>query len=100
MDQSSVELLRAYYHPVTAVEALPDYQLKLIFETKEVRIFDFKPYLKWQLFYDLSDVKMFETVFVSFDTISWANGADIAPERLYSDSIPIEEYEAKTGQTL
>ena len=37
---------------------------------------------------------------VSFDTIAWANGADYEPEDLYSDSIPIEEYEAKTGQTL
>ena len=99
MDKSNEEIL-PYYHPVTAVESLSDYRLKLTFETKEVRIFDFKPYLKWKIFFDLSDVKMFETVFVSFDTISWANGSDIAPEALYFESIPIEEYEQKTGQTL
>ena len=99
MDKSNEEIL-PYYHPVTGVESLPDYRLKLTFETKEVRIFDFKPYLKWKIFFGLNDVKMFETVFVSFDTISWANGSDIAPEALYFESIPIEEYEAKTGQTL
>ena len=93
MDESSIDVMPMSYESVTGVEALPDYLLKLTFESEEVRIFDFKPYLKWQLFYDLNDVKMFETVFVSFDTISWANGADIAPEALYFESIPIEEYE-------
>ena len=88
------------YKPVTAVEALPEYWLKLTFRSEEVRIFDFKPYLKWKVFYDLNDVNMFETAHVSFNTVVWANDADIAPEALYFESIPIEEYEAKTGQTL
>ena len=37
--------------------------------------------------------KMFETAHVSFNTVVWANDADIAPEALYFESIPIEEYE-------
>ena len=100
MDESSIDVMPMSYEPVTGVETLPDYQLKLTFESKEVRIFDFKPYLKWKVFYDLNDVKMFETAHVSFNTVVWANDADIAPEALYFESIPIEEYEAKTGQTL
>ena len=96
MDQSNIDVLPDY-EAVTAVETLPDYRLKLTFESKDVRIFDFKPYLKWKVFYDLNDVKMFETAHVSFDTVVWANDADIAPETLYLESIPIEEYEAKTG---
>ena len=99
MDQSNIEVLPDY-EPVTAVEALPDYRLKLTFASEEVCIFDFKPYLKWKIFYDLNDVKLFETAQASFHTVVWANDADIAPETLYWGSIPIEEYEAKTGQTL
>ena len=88
------------YKPVTAVEALPDYQLKLTFASEEVRVLDFKSFLKRKAFFALNDENLFQTAQVYFNSVGWANGADIAPERLYSDSIPIEEYEAKTGQTL
>ena len=88
------------YKPVTAVEAMPDYRLKLTFASEEVRIYNFKLNLSRKLFLELKNEWLFQTVSVSFDTISWANGSDIAPEALYFESIPIEEYEAKTGQTL
>ena len=88
------------YKPVTAVEALPDYRLKLTFASEEVRIYNFKPNLSRKLFLELKNEWLFQTVSVSFDTVAWANGADYDPEDLYLDSIPIEEYEAKTGQTL
>ena len=99
MDPSSVDVLPDY-EVVTAVETLPDYRLKLTFETKEVRIFDFKPRLKRKAFFALNDEKLFQTAQVYFDSVGWANGVDIAPETLYLDSIPIEEYEQKTGQTF
>ena len=83
------------YQPVTAVEALPDYLLKLTFASKEVRIFDFKSRLKRKIFYALNDEKLFRTAKVYFDSVAWANGVDIAPETLYLESIPIEETEQK-----
>ena len=82
------------------IEVLPlsNYQLQLTFETGEVRIFDCKPYLGGRAFDALNDEKMFETAQVYWDTVGWANGADIAPETLYWDSIPIEKHEtAKPG---
>ena len=88
------------YKGVTSVETLPEYRLKLTFETQEVRIFDFKSLLKRKAFFALNDEKLFQTAQIYFDSVGWANGVDIAPETLYLDSIPIEEYEAKTGQTL
>ena len=88
------------YRAVTEVLPLSDYRLKLTFETGEIRIFDVKPYFSSSYFAPMQDQKKFEKVRLFLDTVAWANGADIAPERLYSDSIPIEEYEAQTGQTL
>ena len=99
MDESNVDVM-PNYEAVTGVEALPDYLLKLTFESEEVRIFDFKSLLKRKAFFALNDEKLFQTAQVCFDSVGWANGVDIAPETLYLDSIPIEEYEQKTGQTL
>ncbi len=35
------------------------------------------------------DKKIFNTVTVEFDSISWNNGADLDPEVLYEDSLPL-----------
>ena len=99
MNQSNIDVMPDY-EAVIAVATLPDYRLKLTFETKEVRIFDFKSRLKRKAFFALNDEELFQTAQVYFDSVGWANGVDIAPETLYLDSIPIEEYEQKTGQTL
>ena len=74
------------YLAVTEVEPLEDYQLLLTFENGEKRIFDMKPYLDKGVFQELKDEKMFRTVRVSFDSIEWANQADIDPEVLYEKS--------------
>lgn len=71
-------------HPaVIHVSPLSDYQLRLSFSNGEVKNFDMKPYLNMGLFRELHKKEMFETVRVSFDTIAWANEADIDPETLY-----------------
>ncbi|MBM4033804.1 MAG: DUF2442 domain-containing protein [Planctomycetes bacterium] len=33
----------------------------------------------------------FNAVRVSFDTIAWPNGADLCPEVLYEESVPVQE---------
>ena len=88
------------YRAVVGVQPLPNYQLQLTFETGEVRVFDVKPYFDSPFFAPLQEPAKFAEVCVFFDSIAWANGADIAPETLYSDSIPIEQYEQETGQTV
>ncbi|MCF7942357.1 MAG: DUF2442 domain-containing protein [Spirochaetia bacterium] len=43
------------------------------------------------IFAELKDLKVFSSVRVEFDTISWANGADLDPEILYEDSLPLNQ---------
>ncbi len=61
--------------------------LRLKFENGEEKIFDMKPYLETGIFKALKDEAIFKTVKISFDTIEWANKADIDPETLYYESI-------------
>ena len=65
------------YLSVNKVKALNDYKLELVFENKEIRIFDVKPYL---------DTGLFKMVKISYDTIEWPNGIDLDPEVLYEKS--------------
>ncbi len=80
------------YLKVTEVEPLEDYQLLLTFENGEKRIFDMKPYLDKGIFQELKDVKLFNTVRISFDSVEWANEADFDPESLYELGVPIQKY--------
>ena len=74
------------YLAITAVEALPDFQLLLRFENGERRVFDMKPLLSTGLFSQLKDEALFRSVSVQFDTIEWCNGVDLDPEMLYHQS--------------
>jgi len=47
----------------------------------------FFPYLDIGIFRELKDLQLFSTVKKSFDSIEWANEADINPEVLYSKSV-------------
>ena len=78
------------YFAVTAVTALDNYTLSLKFNNGEERLFDMKPYLETGIFKELKDLALFKTVRVSFDTVEWANEADIDPETLYHDSVAIQ----------
>lgn len=77
------------YLSIKDVKALDEYRLLLTFENEEKRIFDMRPFLEKGIFKELQDKNMFNTVKVSFDTIEWANEADMDPEMLYEDSIPV-----------
>ncbi len=71
------------YLSVQSVEPLSDYRLLLKFENDESKIFDVKPYLDVGKFSELKDVSLFNSVFISFDSIEWANHLDLDPEFLY-----------------
>lgn len=75
---------------LVSVEPLPNCQLALCFSNGEKRIFDVKPYLEHGIFKELRRPEIFNTVRVVFDTVEWSNGADICPETLYADSVPME----------
>jgi hypothetical protein len=77
------------YLAVKDVVPNDDYSLLLTFENGEKRIFDMVPYLDCGIFQDLKDLSLFKTVRTSFDTIEWANEADLDPEILYKNSISV-----------
>ncbi len=74
------------------VRPLDDYLLLLTYENGEKRKFDVKPYLDLGIFKELKDKTVFNTVRKSFDTIEWANEADLDPEIIYRDSVIINEF--------
>ena len=78
------------YFAVIAVTPLENYKLSLKFKNGEDRIFDMTPYLETCIFKELKDQVLFKTVRVSFDTVEWANEADIDPETLYKDSVVMQ----------
>jgi hypothetical protein len=79
------------YIGVKDVKPENDYMLLLTFENNEQRWFDMKPYLNFgPVFQALKDPAMFNSVRVYFDTISWANNADLDPEILYPNSLVLK----------
>jgi hypothetical protein len=48
------------------------------------------PYLDKGIFAELKDSTLFNTVKVNFDTVEWANEADLDPEFLYEESVKYE----------
>lgn len=75
------------YLAVKNVKPLPNYKLLLTFENNENRIFDMNPYLDKGIFKELRDSTLFNTVKVNFDSVEWANEADLDPEFLYEESV-------------
>ncbi len=74
------------YIGVKKVKPLDNYCLLLTFENSEQRIFDVSPYLDTGIFSELKG-NLFFSVVVDYDTVSWANGADLDPEVLYEQSV-------------
>jgi hypothetical protein len=66
-----------------------NYTLHLWFTNGEEGIFDVKPYLDFEVFQELKNEKMFNTVRPFIGTIQWANEADLCPDTVYLDSIKI-----------
>ena len=57
--------------------------LGIRFETGEKGLLDMKPYLDFGVFGKIRNAEIFETAYVSFDTIAWESGADLDPEFVY-----------------
>ena len=74
---------------VAGVRVLGRYVLELTFDTGEVKIIDMEPLMKGALFAALKeDYGVFCRVHADPDTgtIVWPNGADWAPDELYTKS--------------
>ena len=68
------------------VKPLENYEILVIFNNGEEKIFDVKPYMEHKVFKELKNKEMFKSVKVRGLSIEWANGADICPDELYNNS--------------
>jgi Protein of unknown function (DUF2442) len=73
---------------VISVRAREDYTLDLVFENCERRIVDMKPFLGKKPFVKLSNSPLFFKASVQYGTVVWPGNIDIAPETLWSRSVP------------
>lgn len=69
---------------VVDVDYLGAYTLRLSFSDGSRRQVDLEPYLRGEIFAPLRDPAVFIQYGLTPITIEWANGADLAPEFLYS----------------
>ena len=74
---------------VKKVQPESDYMLLLTFENGEKRLFDMKPYLDLGIFRELRDITLFNSVHVSFNSVTWDNQADFDPEALFEGGLTI-----------
>jgi len=72
---------------VISVKPLKNYMLHIEFDSKEIRLFDVKPYLNLGIFTELKNENYFNDVQTSLDSIAWKNGQDFSPETLYLKSV-------------
>ena len=72
------------------VKALQNYDLYIKFEDGKEKIYNIKHLIETIPFYSrLKDKEYFGNVKIDGNTVTWAQGEDIAPENLYYDSISI-----------
>jgi hypothetical protein len=72
---------------VIEVKPGKDFSLLLTFSNGEKKRFDVKPYLGIGVFKDLKDLSLFNSVKPFLGSIQWANGLDLCPDTLYTESV-------------
>ena len=60
-----------------------DFRIQVTFNDGVQNVLDFSQWLEGPIFEPLKDREYFRRFFVEGGTITWPNGADIAPETLY-----------------
>ena len=68
---------------VVRAEYVDNYRIQLTFNDGTSGTIDFIHWLEGPVFQPLLDVAYFRRFFLDGGTVSWPNGADIAPETLY-----------------
>ncbi len=69
---------------VTKAEYVDNYKVRLWFNDQVVKVVDLLPFLKGKVFEPLKNKDYFKSFTVKYNTIEWDNGADFAPEYLYT----------------
>lgn len=68
---------------VIRAEYRGDYRIRVTFHDNSEKTIDCREWLEGPVFEPLRDKTYFSRFFVEGGTVSWPNGADIAPETLY-----------------
>lgn len=68
---------------VIEAEYRDGYMIKLKFNDGVEETIDFTQWLEGPVFEPLKDVRYFQRFFLEGGTVTWPNGADIAPETLH-----------------
>ena len=76
---------------IISVEAISNHMLLLVYDTKEIKLFNVKPYIKGEWYSQLQDESYFKAVMTDGWIVEWPNGQDIAPEELYEQSSNVSE---------
>ena len=74
------------------VKPLENYLLYIKFKNNEEKIYDMKEMLKFDYYKNLRNKDNFKKVKIFGITLKWSTGEDIAPEKIYFNSVPINEY--------
>jgi hypothetical protein len=72
---------------ITSAKQISDYKIEIIFNDKTKGIVDLKNTIftdTRDIFKELKDLNKFKKFKIKFDTLSWENGLDLAPEFLYN----------------
>lgn len=77
------------------VKALEDFLLYIKFKNNEEKIYDMKEMLKFDYYKNLRNKENFKKVKVFEITLKWSTGEDIAPEKIYFNSIPLSNFNSK-----
>ena len=64
------------------------YRIHLTFNDGSEKTVDFRQWLTGPVFEPLHDTRYFRNFFLDGGTVSWPNGADIAPETVYESGEP------------
>ena len=76
----------AFLPNVTRAEYRGGYSIHVTFNDGKSGTIDFLQWLEGPIFEPLKDGEYFQRFFLDGGTVSWPNGADIAPETLYEQA--------------
>lgn len=76
---------------VIKVKVLGDYKLELTFDNNVIKIKDMKTHLNCGVFKKLKKQETFNSVKISFGTISWDGDIDLCADYLYETSVEVKK---------
>lgn len=77
---------------VRQVTPEPDFMLRIVFASNEIKRYDMKPVIAdGGIFEKIASPSCFAAAYSDGTTVSWPGGVDIAPEELYANGVLCNE---------